>query len=180
MTPGPVRDWYAPTSQAPEASRPGRNVKVPLQPFPRGFLRDNRPMPFQPHQAGAGSSPNPQRARTGVSRLWHATGYSLDGLRAGWGETAFRQEALAALVLLPAAFWLGQGWVECALLGGSVIAVLVVELLNTGIETAIDRVGPEWHDLSRRAKDIGSAAVLLSLLVCGGIWMAAAWHRFVP
>jgi diacylglycerol kinase (ATP) len=92
---------------------------------------------------------------------------------AGWGETAFRQEAMAAVVLLPTAFWLGQGWVETALLAGSVLLVMIVELLNTGIESAIDRIGPEWHDLSKRAKDMGSAAVLLSLLLCGGIWLAA-------
>ena len=119
-----------------------------------------------------------QKRRTGLSRMAHAFGYSLAGLRAGWGETAFRQEAMAALVLLPAAFWLGQTWLEIALLCASVVLVMVVELLNTGIETAIDRIGPEWHDLSKRAKDMGSAAVLLSLLLCGGIWLAALWARF--
>ena len=119
-----------------------------------------------------------QMQRTGLSRMWHALGYSLAGLRAGWGETAFRQEALASLVMLPMAFWLGHSWVEVALLAGSVILVMVVELLNTGIETAIDRIGPEWHDLSKRAKDMGSAAVLLSLLLCAGVWAAALWHNF--
>ncbi|HAJ13395.1 MAG TPA: diacylglycerol kinase, partial [Comamonadaceae bacterium] len=68
-------------------------------------------------------------------------------------------------------------WVETALLAGSVVMVMVVELLNSGIESAIDRIGPEWHELSKRAKDMGSAAVLLSLLVCGGIWLAALWSR---
>ena len=121
---------------------------------------------------------NPQKLRTGLSRIWHAGTFSLAGLRAGWGETAFRQEALAAIILLPAAFWLGQGWVEIALLVASVVWVLVVELLNTAVESAIDRIGPEWHDLSKRAKDIGSAAVLLSLILSIGIWAAAAFHRF--
>ena len=121
---------------------------------------------------------NAQKLRTGASRMWHAFGYSLAGLRSGWGETAFRQEALAAIVLVPAAFWLGQTWVETALLAGSVMLVMMVELLNTGIETAIDRIGPEWHDLSKRAKDMGSAAVLLSLLLCLGVWLAAAWARW--
>jgi diacylglycerol kinase (ATP) len=121
---------------------------------------------------------NAQKLRTGASRMWHAFGYSVAGLRSGWGETAFRQEALAAIVMVPLAFWLGQSWVETALLAGSVMLVMVVELLNTGIETAIDRIGPEWHDLSKRAKDMGSAAVLLSLLLCVGIWVAAAWHRW--
>ena len=111
--------------------------------------------------------------------MWHATGYSLAGLRAGWNETAFRQEAIAAMVLLPMAFWLGRSWVETALLAGSVMLVMIVELLNTCIETAIDRVGPEWHDLSKRAKDMGSAAVLLSLLLSGGIWVAAIASQFL-
>ncbi len=121
---------------------------------------------------------NPQKARTGLNRVLHATGYSLEGLKAGWGETAFRQEAIAAVVLVPLAFWLGRSWVETALLAGSVLIVMIVELLNTGIETAIDRIGPEWHDLSKRAKDMGSAAVLLSLLLCLGVWLAAAWARW--
>ncbi len=118
---------------------------------------------------------NPQKARKGLSRVVHAAYYSLQGLAAGWGETAFRQEALAAIVMLPLAFLLGQDWVEVALLAGSVLLVLIVELLNTGIESCIDRIGPEWHELSKRAKDMGSAAVLLSLLLCAGVWLAALW-----
>jgi diacylglycerol kinase (ATP) len=120
---------------------------------------------------------NQQKLRTGLSRVWHAAGYSIAGLRAGWSETAFRQEAIASVVLLPLAFWLGRTWVESALLAGSVLIVMIVELLNTGIETAIDRIGPEWHDLSKRAKDMGSAAVLLSLVLCSGIWLAALYQR---
>jgi len=123
---------------------------------------------------------NQQKLRTGLTRVWHAAGYSLAGLRAGWGETAFRQEAIASVVLLPVAFWLGRTWVEAALLAGSLLIVMIVELLNTGIETAIDRIGPEWHDLSKRAKDMGSAAVLLSLILCSGIWLAALYQRFAP
>jgi diacylglycerol kinase (ATP) len=121
---------------------------------------------------------NPQKSRKGFNRVWHATGYSLAGLRAGWFETAFRQEALASIVLLPAAFWLGRSWVETVLLAGTVVLIMIVELLNTGIETAIDRIGPEWHDLSKRAKDMGSAAVLLSLLLCAGTWAMALFARF--
>ena len=120
-----------------------------------------------------------QTQRKGLSRMGHALGYSLAGLRAGWGETAFRQEALAAMVMLPAAWWLGKNWVEVALLSISVFIVIIVELLNTAIESAIDRIGPEWHALAKRAKDMGSAAVLLSLLGCGGIWIAALWARWV-
>ncbi|MBA2674489.1 diacylglycerol kinase [Ramlibacter sp.] len=121
---------------------------------------------------------NPQKLRTGFSRVWHAAGYSVAGLRAGWSETAFRQEVLASVVLLPASFWLGRHWVETALLAGSVLLVMIVELLNTAVETAIDRIGPEWHDLSKRAKDMGSAAVLLSLVLATGIWVAALVQRF--
>lgn len=121
---------------------------------------------------------NPQKNRKGLSRVWHATGYSLAGLRAGWHEAAFRQEALASVVLIPAAFWLGSNWVETVLLAGTVMLIMIVELLNTGIETAIDRIGPEWHDLSKRAKDMGSAAVLLSLLLCAGTWVLALFQRF--
>ena len=121
---------------------------------------------------------NPQKTRRGLHRLWHATGYSLQGLRTAWGETAFRQEAIAAMVLLPASVWLGRTWVETALLAGTVVLLMVVELLNTGIEAAIDRIGPEWHDLSKRAEDVGSAAVLLSLLLCAGVWGTALFQRF--
>lgn len=123
---------------------------------------------------------NPQKARTGLSRIWHAGLYSLAGLRAGWREPAFRQEAILAIVLVPLSFWLGRSWVEVALLSGSVLLVMIVELLNTGIETVVDRIGPEWHALSKRAKDMGSAAVLLSLTLAGGIWLAALVTRFFP
>lgn len=123
-------------------------------------------------------SPTAQKQRHGLSRLRHALGYSLAGLQAGWHEPAFRQEALLAVLLVPAAFWLGQGWVQVALLTGGVVLVMVVELLNTAVESAIDRMGPEWHTLSKKAKDLGSAAVLLSLLWCGGVWLAALWQRF--
>lgn len=122
---------------------------------------------------------NPQKHRKGLNRVWYAFGYSLAGLRAGWHETAFRQEALASIVLIPAAFWLGRSWIETVLLAGTVVLILIVELLNTGIETAIDRIGPEWHDLSKRAKDMGSAAVLLSLLLCAGTWAMALYQQFL-
>ncbi len=122
---------------------------------------------------------NAQKSRRGLVRIWHAFRYSLDGLRAGWQETAFRQEALASMVMVPAAFWLGRSWIEVSVLAGTVLLVMIVELLNTGVESAIDRFGPEWHELSKRAKDMGSAAVLLSLLLCTGTWIAALWTRFL-
>jgi diacylglycerol kinase (ATP) len=123
---------------------------------------------------------NPFKGRTGLDRVVRATGYSLAGLKTAYhGESAFRQEAWLAVVLLPAAFWLGRSWVEVALLAGSVLLVLIVELLNSGIEAAIDRVSFELHDLSKRAKDLASAAVFLSLVLCGSIWLTAAWSRFL-
>lgn len=121
---------------------------------------------------------NPQKARRGLIRIWHAARISLHGLREGWREPAFRQEIFFAIVMFPAAFWVGRNWVEVALLIAVLALVLIVELLNSGIEAAIDRVGPEWHSLSRKAKDLGSAAVLLSLLLCSGVWIAALWQRF--
>lgn len=113
----------------------------------------------------------------GLLRFWYAATYSAAGLKAGWKETAFKQECIVATVMLPGAFWLAQSWVEAALLAGSVVLVIVVELLNTAIESAIDRIGPEWHALSKQSKDMGSAAVLLSLLLCAGIWGAAIYQR---
>jgi diacylglycerol kinase (ATP) len=123
---------------------------------------------------------NPFKGRTGFDRVMRATGYSLAGLKTAYhGETAFRQEAWLAVVLLPGAFWLGRSWVEVALLAGSLLLVLIVELLNSGIEAAIDRVSFELHDLSKRAKDLASAAVFLSLVLCGAIWLTAACSRFL-
>jgi diacylglycerol kinase (ATP) len=122
---------------------------------------------------------NPHKGRTGLDRVIHATGYSMAGLTTAYrGESAFRQEFWLAMIMMPLAFWVGRGWVEVALLIGSLVLVLIVELLNSGIETAIDRVSFEWHDLSKRAKDLASAAVLLSLALCAGIWLAALWQRF--
>ena len=128
----------------------------------------------------APSDPQAQKQRVGFVRLWHALGHSLSGLASAWSEAAFRLEVFGAIVLVPASFWLGRNWVETALLAGPVVLVMIVELLNTAVEAAIDRIGPEWHDLSKRAKDIGSAAVLLSALLCGSIWLAALWQRFGP
>ena len=123
-------------------------------------------------------SANPQKHRTGLNRIWHAFGYSLSGLKAAWHEKAFRQEAIGSFVLIPLAFYVGQTWQETALLAGTAVLVMVVELLNTGIESAIDRIGPEWHELAKRAKDTGSAAVLLSLLLCIAVWAAAVHAHF--
>ena len=121
---------------------------------------------------------NQFKGRTGIDRIVRAAGYSASGLRMAYvGESAFRQEVWLAAVMLPASFWLGRDWEQTALLAGSVLLVMIVELLNSGIEAVVDRVSDERHELSKRAKDLASAAVLLSLLLCAGIWAAALWQR---
>lgn len=123
---------------------------------------------------------NPHKGRTGLDRIRHAAGYSLDGLVSAYrGESAFRQETWLAVVLVPLAFWVGQTWVETALLAGSVVLVMVVELLNSAVEATVDRISFELHELAKRAKDFGSAAVFLSLALTGALWAAALWHRFM-
>lgn len=116
----------------------------------------------------------------GIGRLIKATGYSWKGFKAAFKhEAAFRQELLLLAVLAPAGIWLGQTAVQRALLVGSLIAVLIVELLNSAVEAAIDRVGEEHHRLSGRAKDMGSAAVLLSLICAALFWVLVATERFL-
>jgi diacylglycerol kinase (ATP) len=117
---------------------------------------------------------SPIKKRRGLQRVWYATGYSLKGLRAGWHEPAFRQELLLSMVLIPLALVFSRQWLEAVALIGAVVLVMITELLNTAVESVVDRVGPDWHELSGRAKDMGSAAVLLSLLLCGGVWVTAA------
>ncbi|MBK1614769.1 diacylglycerol kinase [Rubrivivax gelatinosus] len=141
-------------------------------------MADSSPPPPLQRPDGASRASNPHKGRTGLERIRRAAGYSAAGLAAAFrGESAFRQEVFAATLMLPAAFWIGRGWVEISLLAGSVLLVLVVELLNSAIEAVVDRVGFELHELSKRAKDLGSAAVMLSLLLAGGIWIGALWQR---
>lgn len=117
---------------------------------------------------------------TGFRRIIRATRYSTQGLAHAWRyEAAFRQEIALAAILVPIAWWLGQSVLERTLLIGTCLFVLVVELLNSAIETAIDRHGEEHHALSGRAKDLGSAAVMLSLLLTAMVWAAVAYQRFV-
>ena len=123
---------------------------------------------------------HPHKGRTGLDRVIRATGHSMSGLAMAYrGESAFRQELGLAALLLPLAFWVGRGWLEIAVLLASVLLVLIVELLNSAIEAAVDRISLELHDLSRRAKDLASAAVFLSLVLCAVVWGAALWQRVV-
>ena len=113
------------------------------------------------------------RPDMGLSRIWKAIGYSVDCLASAWrSEVAFRQEALAALILIPIACLLPISLLQQALLVASVLMVMVVELLNSSIEAAIDRISLDRHELSKRAKDTGSAAVLLTVLVALVVWAA--------
>lgn len=114
----------------------------------------------------------------GLVRIARAAGYSFKGLRAAFaGEEAFRQELLLVAILTPAGLWLGRSAVERALLVGSLLLLLIVELLNSAVEAAIDRIGPERHELSGRAKDMGSAAVFLALVLTGAVWVFIAGAR---
>jgi diacylglycerol kinase (ATP) len=114
---------------------------------------------------------SPYKGQRGLRRLINATRNSLEGLVAAVRhEDAFRQELLLAAVLLPLAFWLGQTGLERALLAGSVLFILVVELLNSAIEATVDRISFENHRLAKRAKDIGSAAVMLSIGAAALVW----------
>jgi diacylglycerol kinase (ATP) len=116
---------------------------------------------------------------TGLQRLWAATGYSIQGLKAAWiHETAFRQELLLALLLAPVACWLGTTMTQRALLIFSLVLILVVELLNSAIEATVDRIGSEHHKLSGQAKNMGSAAVLVALIAAAGVWILVAWQRW--
>ncbi len=109
---------------------------------------------------------------TGLKRLINAAGYSWHGLRAAWrSEAAFRQEVLGCVFLVPVGIWMGDTGVERALLVSSLMLVPIVELLNSAIESVVDRQGYEHHPLSGQAKDMGSAAVLLSILVTLLIWV---------
>lgn len=109
--------------------------------------------------------------RKHASHLVQALGWSGKGLAAAWQETAFRQEIILFCILGPAAIFLGQNGVEQAMLLGSLLLVLLVELLNTAVEAAIDRIGPERHPLSGRAKDLASAAVFISLVNAAAVWL---------
>jgi diacylglycerol kinase (ATP) len=121
----------------------------------------------------------PKSDKRGFARIGAAAMFSIAGLRAALRhEEAFRQEAAAALLLLPAAFWVGRGALERVVLIGSCLLVLIVELLNSAIEAVVDRISHDHHALSAQAKDMGSAAVLLSLLLAASAWSLIAWDRF--
>jgi diacylglycerol kinase (ATP) len=115
---------------------------------------------------------SPYKGKTGLRRIVSAARYSVDGLIAATrNEDAFRQELIIAAVFIPLAFWVGRSGVERALLIGSVLLVLIVELLNSAVEATVDRISFENHHLAKRAKDIGSAAVMVALVCAGLTWL---------
>ena len=117
--------------------------------------------------------------KKGLGRLIDATGYSIQGLRSAWkNEAAFRQEIFAAAILAPLSFFVARGPVQWLLLVSPLFLMLVVELLNSAIESVVDRIGSEHNDLSGRAKDMGSAAVLLCIILIGLNWSTILWQNF--
>ena len=111
-----------------------------------------------------------------LTRLFNALGYSRDGLAAAWKhEAAFREEVLLLLVAVPLALYFGQDGMARALLIGSLLLVLIVEILNSGLEAIVDKASPEKHELAKRAKDMGSAAVLLALINAAVVWACVLW-----
>jgi diacylglycerol kinase (ATP) len=116
------------------------------------------------------------KGKKGLRRLWNALGYSRDGLAAAWkNEAAFREEILLASIAMPLAIYLGKAGVERALMLGSIVLILIVEILNSAIEAVVDKASPERHELAKRAKDMGSAAVLFSLINAAVIWACVLW-----
>lgn len=121
--------------------------------------------------AGAPPAESPHKGKTGLRRVWNALFYSIAGFKAAFRhEDAFRQEVFLAILLIPAALFAPANGLGKALMIGSVLLVLIVELLNSAVEAAIDRISLEQHRLSKRAKDIGSAAVMLALLNVAVVW----------
>lgn len=117
---------------------------------------------------------SPYKGKTGLARIVNAAGYSWAGLVAAFRhEDAFRQEVFLAAFLVPLALYLGESGVERALMIAAVLGVLIVELLNSAVEAAVDRISLERHDLIKRAKDMGSAAVMLALINLAAVWALA-------
>jgi diacylglycerol kinase (ATP) len=122
----------------------------------------------------------PNHNQGGIRRFWNATRYSFHGLRATWkNEAAFRQESVLCAIMIPLAFWVGSSAVERAMLIATCLLVLVTELLNSAVEAAIDRIGEDRHRLSGRAKDMGSAAVFISLWTAAIAWGLIGYERFI-
>ncbi len=117
--------------------------------------------------------------KTGLARIVDATNYSMQGLKACWThEAAFRQNLALSVVLFLASFWVSTSAIQWLLLVFPLFLLLIVELLNSAVESAVDRIGPEHHELSGRAKDASSAAVFVCLVLIGLCWIAIVWQNF--
>lgn len=114
-----------------------------------------------------------------IGHIINAFKYTFAGLASAWkNELAFRGEAVVAVIMIPLGIWLGRSGVERALLIGSILLILLTELLNSALEAVVDRIGPERHELSRRAKDMASAAAFISMVTAALVWIIIACDRF--
>ncbi|CAN0622523.1 Diacylglycerol kinase [Burkholderia multivorans] len=162
---------HAKTSQpAPSAQAPHARPFDQDDPHDEAHAHDHPHEPFGTDDPLA-PPPNPYKGNRGLTRAWHALKYSMNGFRVAIREeSAFRQELALAALMLPVAVLAPVPAASRALLIGSVLLVLIVELLNSSVETAIDRISLERHELSKRAKDLGSAAVMVALVMCVTTW----------
>ena len=114
-----------------------------------------------------------------ISHIINAFRYTFAGLKSAWkNELAFRGEVVVVTIMLPLGIWLGRSAVERALLIASILLILLTELLNSALEAVVDRIGPERHELSKRAKDMGSAAAFISMVMAALVWILIAFDRF--
>ena len=114
-----------------------------------------------------------------IGHIKNAFKYTFAGLETAWkNELAFRGEVVVAIIMVPLGLWLGRSAVEKALLTASILLILITELLNSALEAVVDRIGPQKHDLSKRAKDMGSAAAFISMIMAALVWIIIALERF--
>jgi diacylglycerol kinase (ATP) len=177
----PPRAFAVQLSQAPRIVTPQSRPAAAQDPFVEDTDDTVHPEPLGPDDPLAPLPFNPYKGNRGVTRAWHALKNSLNGVRVAIREeSAFRQELTLAAILLPCGVFVPVAPVERVALLASVLLVLIVELLNSSVEAAIDRISLERHELSKRAKDFGSAAVMLALFVCLMTWALLvgplAWH----
>src|SRR5262245_22575316 len=166
-------------SRCSHPSRGPEPLPAGLAPPPVGAHgRDRFPPALRPEGNEKVMEESPFKGQTGLRRVWNAIGYSVHGFMSAFRhEEAFRQEVLLAMVLIPVALVLDVGGAGKALMVGSVLLVLIVELLNSAVEAAVDRISLDRHNLAKRAKDIGSAAVFLSLINVAAVWALVLFSR---
>ena len=149
-------------------------LRILPMPWPLGLKHKGRLNMYTPKTYA-----EKMKGKRGWRRIANALGYSCHGVRFACAEPGFRQLLWLHGALMLILCFAGFGLAVSMILVLASFVSIVVELLNTGIEAAIDRIGPEWHELSKKAKDMGSAAVFLALCLCGAVWAAALYHRFI-